>query len=101
MQTSQSPLKSYLHIPCVFPVQLEIFPVSISETHFEKKLKFRNKWRNILYLYNQGIYYLSKRNCLCFGKNSKLPVFSLTGMFAPFTLFSSGVPDQYIVVTEN
>ena len=28
---SGSPLLSYLQIPCIFPVQLEIFPVPISE----------------------------------------------------------------------
>ena len=36
---------------------------------------------NILYLWHQGIYNLSKQNSMCFGKISKFLVFSLTGNF--------------------
>ena len=56
---------------------------------------FHGKFQNIFYLWNQGIYNLSKPNSLCFGNISKFPVFSLTGnFFWSFSLFSlcSGYP---------
>ena len=105
------PLKLYFQIPCVFPVQSQIFPVPIyiicdyyiDETDLAdlsnfwgKKGNFRGKYRNIFYLQKQGIYNLSKQNSLCFGKISKFPVFSLTGKFFwSFSLFSlcCGYPD--------
>ena len=47
---------------------------------------------NILYLWHQGIYNLSKQNSLCFGKISKFPVFSLTGnCFGHFPCFPCAV----------
>ena len=59
------PLKLYFHIPCVFPVQSQIFPVPIYiicdyyidvtdladlSNFWEKNGNFRGKYRSILYL---------------------------------------------------
>ena len=87
-----------LCFPCVFPVQSQFFPVPISiicdyyihktdlaylSSFWEKNGNCHGKYRNILYLWHQGIYNLRKQNSLsvCFGKISKFPVFSLTGIF--------------------
>ena len=55
-------------------------------SRFLKRMEFL---RQILkYLKNQGIYNLSKPNSLCFGKISKIPVFSLAGnIVAIFPVF--------------
>ena len=75
------PLKLYFQIPCVFPVQQQIFPVQIyiicdyyihktdlaDLSSFWKKIgNVHGKYCIILYLYNQGIYNLSRQNFLCF-----------------------------------
>ena len=80
-ELSGYPLKLYFQIPCVFPVQSQIFPVPIyiicdyyiDETDLAdlsnfwgKNGNFHGKYRSILYLENQGIYNLSKQNSLGF-----------------------------------
>ena len=76
-----------------FPVRLEVFLVPIPEncdsiiceTALQKIENLAENYCNILYLYNQENYNLSKQNSLCFGKISKFPVFSLTDFF--FTIY--------------
>ena len=92
------PLKLYFKIPCVFPVQSQIFPVPIyiiCEYYIhtkltcrpiqilEKKLKFFAAHITISFTFrirelNQTKFPVFS---LCFGKISKFPVFSLTGIF--------------------
>ena len=102
------PLKLHFQIPWVFPVRWQIFPVPIyvicdyyihktelADLSSLKKNKFEDfggKFRNIFYLWNQEIYNLSNPNCLCFGKISSFPVFSLTGnLFGHFPCFPCAV----------
>ena len=103
------PLKLHSQIPCVLPVfsmsnhkfslcQI-IWFVTITYTKLtwqtypalEKKKKFATNIKN---RYNQGIYNLSKPNSLCFGKISKFPLFTLTGIF--FGSFYLFFPVQWV-----
>ena len=73
--TPGSPLKSYLQIS--FPVQLEIFPVPISEIwkNFICETNFEKFAANIAIFCIFRIREFTKQNSLCFDKFSKFPVF--------------------------
>ena len=79
----------------IHKTDLHTYPASKKENG-----NVRGKYYNILYFLYQGIYNLNsiyKLNSLCFGKFSKFPVLSLTGIFLAISLFSlcSGDPDRY------
>ena len=75
-----------LCLPCFFPVQLEFFPLPISEICDNvicKTEKIENFAQNIaiscvLRISEFTICLLRKQNSLCFGKIAKFPVFPLT-----------------------
>ena len=67
------------NFPCVNLNNLQL--LHTQKQLLETNWNFRGKYCNILYLWDQKVYNLSKPNSLCFGKISKFPVFSLTGIF--------------------
>ena len=104
-----STLKLHFQIPCVFPVRLQMFPVQIyvicnyyiHKTDLADSSSFKKNWEIFaanmetpFTFKNQGIYNLSKPNSLCFGKISKFPAFSPTGIFLlPFSCLLCAVGD--------
>ena len=90
-------LKLHFQIPCVFPVRLQIFPVSIYVIYdYYTKLAWQIYPAGFFFLIfaanikisftfnNQGINILSKPNSLCFDKISEFPD---RDFFLPFSLF--------------
>ena len=94
------PFKLLFQIPCIFPVQRQIFPVTnyvICDYYIHKTdLADLSSFKSVFFRFSKQIskYRLSLESgnlqpkqtkfplfSLCFGKISKFPVFTLTGIF--------------------
>ena len=90
---TQIEFSNSLCVPCVFPVQPEIFPVPIyviceyyiHKTDLPDLSTLKKIFKNIFYPIQSGNLQLDQTKflafSLCFGNISKLPLFSLTAIF--------------------